>query len=93
MPLPNLVEVDSLEVQVIVDNELDPLSPCPHPDVQAPSRFMGIPLAPVNTPSSRGGAKKEFRMDNICCGAHGLSLMIVSLWGAFYLVSGISPES
>lgn len=74
-----LVEVDSLQVKVIVDNEIDPISPTNNPAVQYTGLMQGVPLAPLKDAAShdRGDAIAELRMDHICCGAHGLSLMIV----------------
>ncbi len=75
----NLVEIDSLEVKVIVDNEVDPLSPSPNADVETPRPMRGIRLTPLEPGTDRGGGKLEMRMDSICHGAHGLSLMIVCI--------------
>lgn len=73
----NLVEVDSLEVHVLVNDEIDQISPSPNPLVKHTQSFAGVPLSPVADPAARGGAKLEMPMRNICCGAHGLSLFIV----------------
>lgn len=70
-----LAEIDTLDIHVIVNDELDPISPSPNPAVKVASRFMGIPLSPLS--SERGGATMEMRMDNICCAAHGISLLLV----------------
>lgn len=72
-----LAEVDSIEITVIVDNEIDPISPSNNPDVRYNGLFTGVPMTPIPEGQDRGGARVEFRMDSICCGAHGLSLMIV----------------
>lgn len=73
-----LVELDSLEVVVIVDNEVDPISSYNHPDLKVSGQMASIALkAPLDL-ANRGGASHEIRLDNLCCGAHGLSLMIVS---------------
>lgn len=77
----NLVELDSLEILVIVDNELDPISPCPNDAVQQFGSLKDIGLNGAPITSSRGGAKREMRMDGICCSAHGLSLMITGIKG------------
>lgn len=74
----NLVEVDSLEIHVLVNDEIDQISPSPNPLVKHTQSFAGVPLSPVADPAARGGAKLEMPMRNICCGAHGLSLFIVS---------------
>ncbi|OCL13749.1 hypothetical protein AOQ84DRAFT_282485 [Glonium stellatum] len=76
-----LAEIDSLEVVVIVDNEVDPMSPCMHPSVQASGGMRDISMKSTIHPENRGGANFELRMDNICCGAHGLSLMITAVQG------------
>lgn len=73
----NLVEVDTLDFLTIVNDEMDNISHSPNPAVKAGGSFMHIPLTDVQNPQAYGGAKKQMRMDNICCGAHGLSLMIV----------------
>lgn len=79
-PKPSLVEIDSLEIQIIIDNELDPLSQ-PAPDtVQLAGGTMpliALSTSPSLQPGERGNAVKEFRMEDICCSAHGLSIMIV----------------
>lgn len=80
----SLVEIDALDIQVIIDNELDPISP-PSPDtVQVTGGLMGH-IALFNGPAlpsgERGNAVKELRMDNICCSAHGLSIMVTATRG------------
>ncbi|KAK0906968.1 hypothetical protein LTR91_015422 [Friedmanniomyces endolithicus] len=96
-----LVELDSLEILVVVDNEygipsyvtrkcttnsslgsLDPISPCPNPAVQQSGSLkdLGINGSSITT-NDRGDAKKELRMDSICCSAHGLSLLITGVVG------------
>lgn len=72
-----LVEVDSIEIKVLVDNEVDPITPSNNPAVQYRGLMQGVPLDPLPIDDSRGGAQAELSMSNICCGAHGLSLMIV----------------
>ena len=74
----NLVELDSLEILVIVDNELDPISASPNPAVQ---QSGGLKEIGVNGPIRGSDGVKELRMDNICCSAHGLSLMITGIKG------------
>ena len=73
----NLLEVDSLDIWVLVNDEIDQISPSPNPLVQHTQSFAGVPLSPVPDPDARGGAKLEMPMRNVCCGAHGLSLFIV----------------
>ena len=76
-----LTEIDSLEILVIVDNEVDPISTYSNPAVQATGNVMHIAMRSQTPVSDRGDATKEIRMDRICCGAHGLSLMIVCFLG------------
>ncbi|VUC32464.1 unnamed protein product [Clonostachys rosea] len=73
-----LVEVDSIEIHVLVNDEIDLISPSPNPLVEHTQSFAGVPLSPVPDPAARGGAKLEMPMRNICCGAHGLSLFITA---------------
>lgn len=75
--LNSLVEVDSIEFAVIVDNEVDPISPVVHPGVQYKGRLPEVKLSPIPPGQGRGGALAEIPMHAICCGAHGLSLSIV----------------
>jgi 7,8-dihydropterin-6-yl-methyl-4-(beta-D-ribofuranosyl)aminobenzene 5'-phosphate synthase len=79
----SLLELDSLTIQVIVDNELDPISPSPNPQVtQSGGIFtIGMTGPDISHQAHRGGAGVELRMDNICCGAHGLSLLITGRRG------------
>ena len=78
----DLVELDSLEILAIVDNELDPLSPCSNPAVQQSGGLKDIAMHDsCLTSDERGPGVYEFRMDNICCSAHGLSLMITGIKG------------
>ncbi|KAA8645862.1 hypothetical protein EYZ11_006575 [Aspergillus tanneri] len=74
----NLIEIDSLDAVIIVDNELDPLS-SPPPDTVEVSGLMGS-LA-MNSPhplSDRGDASREIQMEDICCSAHGLSILVTA---------------
>lgn len=79
----SLVEIDFVEVTVIVDNELDPMSPCPPDTVQVTGG--PVPLVAMQTgkhvaPGERGRAEDtiiEVPMNHLCCSAHGLSLMVV----------------
>jgi 7,8-dihydropterin-6-yl-methyl-4-(beta-D-ribofuranosyl)aminobenzene 5'-phosphate synthase len=74
----SLVEVDSLEVLVIIDNELDPvLKYVDPPAVETFGNIGHIGMASPHRPQNRGVDCHELKMDQICCGAHGLSLMVV----------------
>ena len=73
----SLEEIDSLEVTVIVDNEVDPLSPYHNEGLQVRGRGADIAVNSPHQVEGRGEANQETRQDQLCCGAHGLSLMIV----------------
>ncbi len=73
----NLAEVDSVEILVIVDNEVDPISSYSHPDLKVTGNIIDVAQrVPLNDPN-RGDAQSELKLTNLSCGAHGLSLMIV----------------
>lgn len=78
----SIVEVDALEVLVIVDNEVDPISSYQIPDLKVSGQLADVALRAPLQEASRGSAKFEIRLDNVCCGAHGLSLMIVREFGS-----------
>ncbi|KAK3627242.1 hypothetical protein LTR56_019342 [Elasticomyces elasticus] len=70
-----LIELDSVEILVIVDND-------PTPAVQQSGGLKDLGIFGTSiTTNDRGDAKKELRMDSICCGAHGLSLLITGISG------------
>lgn len=76
-----LIELDFVEIQVIIDNELDPISASQNEGVAQHGNLKDIALAngPVTDDRSAGqneGNVYEIRMDKICCSAHGLSLLI-----------------
>ena len=73
------VEVDSIEIRVLVNDQLDNNAASWNPEVQAPGRLSHIPLRSLDEEQikARGGAKAEISFANSCCGAHGLSLLIV----------------
>ena len=68
----NLVEIDSLEAIVIVDNELDPLSSIAPNTVQVQGAW-----APEKEHLHERGNAMELLMESLCCGAHGLSVLLV----------------
>lgn len=74
-----LAEVDDLELHVIVNDELHPISSSPNAAVKLAKQVYGNSLMLVNSWTERGGATMEMRMDNICCAMHGISLLLVSL--------------
>jgi 7,8-dihydropterin-6-yl-methyl-4-(beta-D-ribofuranosyl)aminobenzene 5'-phosphate synthase len=73
-----LVEVDSLEALVIVDNELDPMSPVAPDTVQVTGLMQHLAISSPHKLHDRGDASQELRMEDICCSAHGLSILVVS---------------
>jgi 7,8-dihydropterin-6-yl-methyl-4-(beta-D-ribofuranosyl)aminobenzene 5'-phosphate synthase len=80
MPAPNLVELDSLELLVIIDNELDPISKYANEGLAATGNIADIALTTPFRPKDRGGENvHELRMEQICQSAHGLSIMIVRI--------------
>lgn len=74
-----LTPLDALEVHVLVDNEVDPISSYSQisPGIEVSGRFADLGMTSPFPAKDRGAAKKEMRMERLCCGAHGLSLMIV----------------
>lgn len=68
-----MFEIDSLDIHVIVNDELDPISPSPAAAVKVASRSMGI----SRFSARNGGVTTEMRMEGICCAAHGISLLLV----------------
>lgn len=77
----DLVEVDSIEIRVLINDQLDNIAPSWNPEVEARGRFSHVPLKHLSDEQSqsRGNAKIELDFNGGCCGAHGLSLMIVGL--------------
>ncbi|KAK5090391.1 hypothetical protein LTS08_006823 [Lithohypha guttulata] len=78
-----LTQLDSLEIRVLINDQLDNIAPSWHPEVHAPGRFAHIRLAELDETAAkaRGDAQLELRLPNSCCGAHGLSLMITATAG------------
>ncbi|KAJ5619854.1 hypothetical protein N7510_003838 [Penicillium lagena] len=76
MPAYNLQEVDSLEIQVVVNDEVDQFSHSPNALVQHKGSLGGIKTVPIPDPESRGGASEELKMSQICCGALGFSAVV-----------------
>jgi 7,8-dihydropterin-6-yl-methyl-4-(beta-D-ribofuranosyl)aminobenzene 5'-phosphate synthase len=77
----SLTEVDSLEILVVIDNELDPISTYQIPGLTAEGNMMHIAFANPEPAVGRGPSTKELKMDNICYSAHGLSLIITARKG------------
>jgi 7,8-dihydropterin-6-yl-methyl-4-(beta-D-ribofuranosyl)aminobenzene 5'-phosphate synthase len=72
----SLVEIDNLEAVVIVDNELDPLSWIAPDTVEVKGRWADVGLSQPHRHTDRGNAP-EVPMEALCCGAHGLSVLLV----------------
>lgn len=74
-----LKPLDTLEILAIVDNEVDPISKSPA-CVSAVGGLGAVAMQKGKDVGDRrgGGVVKEVAMEQVCCGAHGLSLMIVS---------------
>jgi 7,8-dihydropterin-6-yl-methyl-4-(beta-D-ribofuranosyl)aminobenzene 5'-phosphate synthase len=73
----NLVEVDTLEAIIIIDNEIDIMSTVPPNTVTNKGRMPNLALSQLGDVQYRGDVKKEIPMEAICCGAHGLSVLVV----------------
>lgn len=83
-----LEELDSLEILVIIDNEVDPISKYPQQGLTAYGNLADLARDSPFLPKDRGGKTvHEVRMDQICCAAHGLSLMIVGFVFRFFNLS------
>ncbi|KAJ5162268.1 hypothetical protein N7492_007660 [Penicillium capsulatum] len=81
MDVLDLQEVDSLEAIVIIDNELDPMSPAAPDTVQMTGLMGTIAMNSPHPLDDRGEARAEMRMDDICCSAHGLSILVTATRG------------
>lgn len=75
-PRSHLVEIDSLTAVVIIDNEIDILSSTPS-IMQNKGKMQNLCMAQEESVEGRGEVKREMPMEAICCGAHGLSILVV----------------
>ena len=75
----SLVEIDSLEALVIIDNELDLISPVDPARVTAYGNLGHLAMSSTCKVHDRGSATKELRMDHLCCAAWGLSIFLVCM--------------
>lgn len=73
-----LQEIDSLEAVVIIDNDLDPLSTIAPDTVQVSGQLGNLASCSPHKLTDRGDACSELQMEDICCSAHGLSILVVS---------------
>jgi 7,8-dihydropterin-6-yl-methyl-4-(beta-D-ribofuranosyl)aminobenzene 5'-phosphate synthase len=69
-------ELDAVEILVLIDNELDPISK-PIDGLAANGNIAHIGLASPYEGTPPGEAVKQLKMEQICCAAHGLSLLMV----------------
>jgi hypothetical protein len=74
----SIVEVDSLEITVIVENEVDVMSAIAPGTVDDSRRLLNIALGESKKTQVGATSIDMMPMESICCGAHGLSVMIVS---------------
>ncbi|CZR70284.1 uncharacterized protein PAC_20186 [Phialocephala subalpina] len=72
----NLVEVDTLTLTIIIDNEIDIMSTVSANTVSNKGRMSNLSLSQPNDVSGRGDCEKEMPMEAISCGAHGLSILL-----------------
>ncbi|KAL4918584.1 cytochrome P450 [Aspergillus aurantiobrunneus] len=77
----NLVAIDSLEAHVLIDNELDPMSAIAPDTVQVSGTMGHLAMGSPHHLDDRGDAHKEIQMEDICCSAHGLSILLTATKG------------
>ena len=73
----SLVALDSLEATILIDNDLDPMSPIPPDTVEVTGLMRTLATSSPHEIHDRGDAHKELQMEDICCSAHGLSILVV----------------
>jgi 7,8-dihydropterin-6-yl-methyl-4-(beta-D-ribofuranosyl)aminobenzene 5'-phosphate synthase len=78
----SLEELDAVEILVLIDNELDPISK-PIDDLEAFGNLAHIGMTSPYEGKPHGESVKQLKMEQICCGAHGLSLLIVCSYLAY----------
>ncbi|EEH19705.2 hypothetical protein PABG_01964 [Paracoccidioides brasiliensis Pb03] len=77
----SLVEIDALEAVVVVDNDLDIMSP-PAPNTVQVSGFLGeLALNSPHHTHDRADVSKELHLEDVCCSAHGLSVLVTAVTG------------
>ncbi|KAL4778323.1 beta-lactamase-like protein [Aspergillus varians] len=81
MPWLDLVEIDSLEAHVLIDNDLDPMSTIAPDTVQVSGMMGHLAMDSPRHLDDRGDAHRELRMEDICCSAHGLSILLTATKG------------
>lgn len=85
---PDLVELDSLRLTVIVDNEVDIMTSVPR-ELGQTSQALKLykdqrhldkeKSSPPTDHAHPGVSTVAFDFNDLCCGAHGLSILVVSL--------------
>jgi 7,8-dihydropterin-6-yl-methyl-4-(beta-D-ribofuranosyl)aminobenzene 5'-phosphate synthase len=96
-----LIPIDSIEILAIVDNEVDPMSPPPAGITATGGIGMVAFTKGTDIGGERGGVKggkgtdmmKELAMEQLCCGAHGLSLMLVCIFVISFSLRGVGDCS
>ncbi|GKZ87924.1 hypothetical protein CBS63078_1624 [Aspergillus niger] len=78
MSASSLVDLDSLEATILIDNDLDPMSPVPPDTVEVTGLMRTLATSSPHDIHDRGDAHKELQMEDICCSAHGLSILVTA---------------
>lgn len=84
---PDLVELDALRLTVIVDNEVDQMSSVPR-ELGQTTQMLKLFKDKRNLDKEKTSSPKDdahlgvdtvaFDFNDLCCGAHGLSILVVS---------------
>ncbi|TVY39104.1 hypothetical protein LSUB1_G001886 [Lachnellula subtilissima] len=77
----SLVEVDSLEAIVIINNEVDSMSWISPNTVNVSGRFRDMMMSQSNSFAAGEDSIKFMPMEAMCCGAHGLSVLVTATKG------------
>ncbi len=77
MSLSTLAEVDSMEILIVVNDEIDQISRSPNQAIKQVGGLASLKMAPIDPTEPRNGAVAELKMNHICCGAFGFSAVIV----------------
>ena len=75
----SLVEVDPWEAVVIIDNEVDSMSWIAPNTVDVSGRFPDMMMSQSKSFAVGEDSIKVMPMEAMCCGAHGLSVLVVCL--------------
>ncbi|TVY53110.1 hypothetical protein LCER1_G002535 [Lachnellula cervina] len=87
----SLVEVDSLETVVIIDNEVDPMSWIA---VDVSGRFPDMMMSRTKNLAVGKDSIKAMPMEAMCCAAHGMSVLVTVTKGdvKHYVLFDTGPE-